>query len=180
MGVSAVGIFATYTAALYVDRTGGKNHWHIAISISAVLVVVSIMTLASPVKTGVIFTAQYLSGVSYSGQAIFFSWANTVCRNDTEERAIVLASMNMFSGAVNAWWSILFYGATTVPKFKKGCWAMISTTVATAIVACIIRILQVREQRLQKTDTESVGGTVTYIEEDNINTNFVEKDTKIH
>ncbi|SJM87689.1 related to Pantothenate transporter FEN2 [Zygosaccharomyces bailii] len=180
MGVSAVGIFATYTAALYVDRTGGKNHWHIAILISAVLVVVSIMTLASPVKTGVIFTAQYLSGVSYSGQAIFFSWANTVCRNDTEERAIVLSSMNMFSGAVNAWWSILFYGATTVPKFKKGCWAMISTTVATAIVACIIRILQVREQRLQKTDTESIGGTVTYIEEDNINTNFVEKDTKIH
>ena len=65
------------------------------------------------------FVSQYLSAVSFAGQTVFFSWANIVCINDLQERAIVLASMNMFSNAVNAWWSILFYGADTAPEFKK-------------------------------------------------------------
>ena len=65
------------------------------------------------------FVSQYLSAVSFAGQTVFFSWANIVCINDLQEQTIVLASMNMFSNAVNAWWSILFYGADTAPEFKR-------------------------------------------------------------
>lgn len=180
MGVSAVGILFTYISAMYVDKTGGRRHWQIAVCISVILVVVSIMTLASPLKVGVSFTAQYLSGASYAGQAIFFAWANRICRKDIEERAIVLASMNMFSGAINAWWSLLFYSATTVPKFKKGCYAMLATTVASAIVAIIIRLLQLREERSQLADNEATGGTVTYIEENDLCIKQVEDDIKTY
>ena len=72
------------------------------------------------------FVGYYLAGQVYSTQAAFFAWANVVCRADDEERAIVLASMNLLrytrvhprqllvlwiavddsSNAVNAWWSI--------------------------------------------------------------------------
>lgn len=179
MGVYGVGIVATYSAALYLDRTGGKKHWLIAVIISVILVVVSIMTLASPLRDGVIFAAQYLSGVSYSGQAIFFAWANLACKNDIEERAIVLASMNMFSGAVNAWWSLLFYSATTVPRFRRGCYAMIATTVSSAIVAVVMRQLQKRDGKLKAADEETTRGTVSYI--DGIETpEEVKDDIKIH
>lgn len=32
-------------------------------------------------------------------------------------RSVVIASMNMMSNAVNAWWSIVFYSATYAPYF---------------------------------------------------------------
>lgn len=35
--------------------------------------------------------------------------ANVVCFADREERSIVLASMNLFSNAVNAWWPLCGY-----------------------------------------------------------------------
>ena len=145
MGIYGVGIISTFASALYVDHTGGKYHWHIGIFISIVLIISSIMILANPHSDAVMFVAQYIAGVSYSGQATFFAWANLVCQNDLQERAIVLASMNMFSGAVNAWWSLLFYAATTVPSFKKGCYAMIATTIVTGFICGVIRFLQKRE-----------------------------------
>ena len=61
MGIYAIGISATYLSALYVDHTGGRKHWHMAIFISVIMVVVSIMVLVNPLKTSVMFTAQYLS-----------------------------------------------------------------------------------------------------------------------
>lgn len=36
---------------------------------------------------------------------------------DDSFRVVVLASMNMMSNAVNAWWSIVFYGAIYAPYF---------------------------------------------------------------
>lgn len=145
MGVYGVGIMATFLCALYVDHTGGKYHWHIGIFISVALMISAIMILAKPHSDGVMFIAQYIAGISYAGQATFFSWANLVCQDDLQERAVVLASMNMFSGAVNAWWSLLFYAATTVPSFKKGSYAMIATTICAAILAGAIRYLQKKE-----------------------------------
>ena len=41
----------------------------------------------------------------------------------------------------------MFYPATTVPKFKRGCYAMIGTTIATAVVTALIVYLQKREAR---------------------------------
>lgn len=150
MGIYGVGIAATFFSALYVDHTGGRYHWHIAILIGVALLVSTIMILARPHSTGVMFAAQYIAGISFAGQATFFSWANLICRDDLQERAIVLASMNMFSGAVNAWWSILFYAATTVPEFKKGSYAMIATTVVSMILACAIRFLQLRDEKQKR------------------------------
>lgn len=41
--------------------------------------------------------------------------------------------MNALSGAVNAWWSIVFYSANFAPKFTRGMWAMIGCSIALAI-----------------------------------------------
>ncbi|SCU99519.1 LADA_0H20274g1_1 [Lachancea dasiensis] len=147
MGIFGVGVAATFACALYVDHTGGRTHWHVAIIIAAAMLLSSIMVLANPLKDAVMFAAQYIAGISFAGQAIFFAWANLVCRADLQERAVVLASMNMFSGAVNAWWSLLFYSADTVPKFRKGCYAMIATTITSAVIAILIRFLQVKDDQ---------------------------------
>ena len=95
------------------------HHWHMGIIIGIFTTIAAAVFAAKPNNTVAVFVSQYLSAVSFAGQTVFFSWANIVCINDLQERAIVLASMNMFSNAVNAWWSILFYGADTAPEFKR-------------------------------------------------------------
>lgn len=149
MGVYGVGILANFIFCYYIDWKKGNGHWKAGLVIALVMLISAILLTTRPLSKSHVFTAHYLSGFSYAGQPVFFAWANTVCYNDLEERAVVLASMNMFSNAVNAWWLILFYGASTAPKFKKGCYAMIATVISSAIVVCVMRYLQGRDSKLQ-------------------------------
>lgn len=150
-GIFAVGVASTLLSALYLYKVARARHWHVATFIAAVMCIVAIMIRANPIRPSVMFTAQYLGGIAYAGQAVFFAWANVVCHDDLQERAIVLASMNMFSGAVNAWWSILFFPATTVPHLEKGSYALLATSVSSGLVSVWIRKLQNRDRsRKQK------------------------------
>ena len=73
----------------------------------------------------------YWAGSVYACQATFFAWANDVLRYEEDSlRAVIIASMNMGSNAVNAWWSIIFYGANFAPYFTRGMWAMIAVSIA--------------------------------------------------
>lgn len=147
MGIYGIGAFVNVFFAFYIDYTGAKYHWRTGIVIAIVMVIASILMLAKPYTASYVFAAQYLGGVAYGGQTVFFAWANNVCFDDLEERAVVLASMNMFSNAVNAWWLILFYAADTVPEFKKGNYAMLATAIASGFVCGLIRYLQVRDEK---------------------------------
>lgn len=145
MGVYAVGVVATLGLAIYINvasqRRPGAYHWQVGLLIGVFLIISSILLLARPHSSQFVFPAHYLLGVSYAGQTVFFGWANVVTQNDIQLRAIVLASMNMFSSAVNAWWSIIFYGATLVPEFRRGCWAMLATAISSMIVVMLIKRL---------------------------------------
>ena len=75
-------------------------------------------------------TTRY-SGTVYACQATFFAWANDAMRYEENTfRGVVIASMNMMSGAVNAWWLIIFYSSSFAPAFTRGMWAMIGTSIA--------------------------------------------------
>lgn len=65
---------------------------------------------------------------------------------DERLRSVVLASMNMGSNAVNAWWIILFYSADFAPRFTRGMWAMIACSIALALWTAGITALTVREE----------------------------------
>ena len=149
-GIYAVGVVSTILSAIYLSKFKRARHWYIGVILAVIMCVVAIMIRIAPLSPGVMFTAQYLGGVSYAGQAVFFSWANIVCHDDLQERAVVLASMNMFSGAVNAWWSLLFYAASMVPRFEKGCYALIATATCSGIVSVIIRNLQIKDNNKVK------------------------------
>ena len=83
---------------------------------------------------------------------------------DETFRAVVIASMNMMSNAVNAWWSIIFYGAEYAPYFtvsilvsirfgkwliieQRGMWAMIATCIALGLWTTIVLWLTVRAEK---------------------------------
>lgn len=174
MGIYAMGIFANFVLCYYVDFSKGRYHYRAGIVIAVFVFISAVLLAARPLDKAFVFTAHYLSAWSYAGQPIFFSWANVVTYNDIEERAIVLASMNMFSNAVNAWWSLLFYGASTAPKFRKGCYAMFGTVLTSVIVVLALRYLQLREEKQQKALTSFEAGPPTLVTKQNLEGNSLE------
>ena len=116
-GVPAVGIVSTLVWATLTDFLNGKRYL-VGYWIGITGVATSAMILAPGSSTATHFAAYYWAGTVYACQATFFAWANDVLRyKDDAVRAVVIASMQMGSNIVNAWWSIVFYGADTAPYF---------------------------------------------------------------
>ncbi|KAG2751526.1 MFS general substrate transporter [Suillus brevipes Sb2] len=147
-GVTAFGIASTLVCATWTDYT--RARWPVLVYMCFCCTVAAICILVWSSPTGLKFFAYYLAGASYAGQATTFAWANQICADDYQERAVVLASMNMWNNAVNAWWPLLFYPATDAPRFKKGMIAMICTCAATLGVTWLVWYLERREQRSAK------------------------------
>ncbi|KAF9815561.1 hypothetical protein IEO21_04561 [Rhodonia placenta] len=166
-GVTAFGIVSTLVCATWTDSTRSRARWPVLVWISVAVIVASICIVVWSSPTGLKFFAYYLAGASYTGQATTFTWANQICADDDQERAIVLASMNMWNNAVNAWWPLIFYPATDAPKFRKGMWAMIGTGVATLMVTFFVWYMEQREKRSRLVLEEDDGdGDVKISEKD--------------
>ncbi|PBP20930.1 pantothenate transporter [Diplocarpon rosae] len=153
-GVPAVGIISTLFWATLTDFLGGKRYlvgyW---IGITGVATAAILLSPNASVST--IFGAYYWAGSVYACQATFFAWANDAMRLEEDSlRAVVIASMNCGSNAVNAWWSLLFYAADMAPKFRKGMWAMIATSIALAIWTTGLLYMTIRADKRQAVEAE--------------------------
>ncbi len=119
-GVPAVDIISTLFWATLTDFLGGKRYlvgyW---IAITGIATSAMILGISDLIKErATVFAAYYWPGSVYACQATFFAWANDAMRYKEDSlRAVVIASMNAGSNAVNAWWSLLFYSANFVPRF---------------------------------------------------------------
>lgn len=132
-GVPAVGIVSTLFWATLTDFLQGKRYL-VGYFIGVTGIATSAMVLvashyhhhgggagsggAAAASTRLVFAAYYWAGTVYACQATFFAWCNDAMRYEEDVfRGVVLAGMNLGSNAVNAWWSILFYGASMAPWF---------------------------------------------------------------
>ncbi|KAK5653268.1 hypothetical protein OQA88_9167 [Cercophora sp. LCS_1] len=165
-GVAAVGIVSTLFWATLTDTLGGKREL-VGYFIGVTGVATSAMILGSAKSSdpgsdkaiSVVFGAYYWAGSVYACQAVFFAWANDAMRSrEPVFRGVVLAGMNLGSNAVNAWWSIVFYGASMAPWFERGMYAMIVTSVALAVwtggLSYVVRAV-VKRRSLHVLDAES-------------------------
>ncbi|UZJ53326.1 hypothetical protein CBS101457_002646 [Exobasidium rhododendri] len=144
LGATSVAIVATLLAAWITDFT--RKRWPVNLVMAGTLIFTAIVLLVWNVPYGLKFFAFTISGVGYAGQATNFAWCNTVVLDD-QERAVVLASMNMWSNVVQAWYSIVFFPSTDAPRFHKGWIATIVVAVLTVMIAVITRHLDYREQK---------------------------------
>ncbi|KAF2196711.1 MFS general substrate transporter [Delitschia confertaspora ATCC 74209] len=158
-GVPAVGIVSTIFWATLTDFLNGKRAL-VGYFIAVTAVCTSAMLLAYPPTaskghTTIHFAAYYWSGSIYACQAVFFAWANDVLRYEEESlRAVVIASMNMGSNAINAWWSIVFYSADQAPAFRNGAWAMLAVGIALAFWTAAVSFMQKRTWRKKRAELE--------------------------
>lgn len=146
-GVPAVGIVSTLFWASLTDFMGGKRYL-VGYFIAITGIVTSALILTQFEHTAVVFAAYYWAGAVYACQATFFAWCNDAMRyQDDRFRSVVIASMNMGSNAVNAWWILLFYAADQAPRFTKGMWAMIGCSIALALWTTGIILMTVRDEK---------------------------------
>jgi MFS transporter, ACS family, pantothenate transporter len=125
-GVPAVGIVSTLFWATLTDTLGGcrelVGYFIGATGVATSAMILTAMRSGDPgggKATAVVFAAYYWAGTVYACQAVFFAWANDAMRGRAPVfRGVVLAGMNLGSNAVNAWWSIVFYGASMAPWFE--------------------------------------------------------------
>ncbi|EEH44829.1 uncharacterized protein PADG_01118 [Paracoccidioides brasiliensis Pb18] len=149
-GVPAVGIVSTIAWATLTDFLHGKRYL-VGYWIGITGVVTSAMILSPGASTAAIFGAYYWAGSVYACQATFFAWANDAMRYKNDAlRSVVIASMNMGSNVVNAWWALLFYSADQAPFFTKGMWAMIACSIAMAIWTAGIVYFSVRDEKIEE------------------------------
>jgi ACS family pantothenate transporter-like MFS transporter len=114
--------------------------------------------LAPPTRAAK-FAALVLNGCQFAGQTVFFAWANDLTRSDDAKRAIVIASMNMFSIAVYLFWSLIFYNTTQAPNWFEGNIAMIAMGGFLLVMTIVCFALQRRqEERDVLRDVSWVGG----------------------
>ncbi|GAA5969292.1 hypothetical protein JCM11641_007540 [Rhodosporidiobolus odoratus] len=159
-GATAVSIVALLATAVWTDYNKKRYQVNLLICVAMLISAVLIMCQAN-LGNGAIFFAFYIAGISYAGQASNFSWANDICRDDEQERSIVLASMNMWSNAFNAWWSIVFFPADHAPVWRRGMISIIVLIPVMVALTSLARYLQLRDQRLAAASFARGGGLVT-------------------
>ncbi|KAL1740953.1 major facilitator superfamily domain-containing protein [Schizophyllum fasciatum] len=106
-----------------------------------------VLAVYDGVPRGLVFAAYCISGAGYAGQATNFAWCNAACAHDEQLRAVTLASMNVGSNVLAAWWGLVFYPATDAPKFRKGMVTLIVMAVLTTLVGAGVQWLDAREAR---------------------------------
>lgn len=121
---------------------------------SACLIFTSITLLILEVPYGLKFFAWTISGVGYAGQATNFVWCNLAVRDDDQERAVVLASMNMWSNVLTAWFPLVFFPSSSAPKFHRGWIALIVVAILTVLVAVVTKILDDRDHKSRSKEQE--------------------------
>lgn len=73
------------------------------------------------------------------------SWANEICTDDSEERAIVLATMNMMNNVIAAWLPLIVWRQVEAPKYNKGFITASCTSFLFVVVVITMALLQKRQ-----------------------------------
>ena len=75
----------------------------------------------------------------------FCRWANEICTDDTEERAIVLATMNTMVGVMATWLPLIVWQQVDAPQYHKGFITATSMGGVSLILIVVIKLLQDKE-----------------------------------
>ena len=131
---------------------------------------------------GVVWTRRSLHGVRPPHLARFLtrnnaanqskcSWANEVCEDDSEERAITVASMNEIAYVFQSWLPLVVWQQVDAPEYRSGYITLCVSSVIMIATSFVIRMLSDRElsikrmQQGQRNGSESCEQLQPYLEQ---------------
>ncbi|OKL59193.1 hypothetical protein UA08_05880 [Talaromyces atroroseus] len=91
------------------------------------------------------WTCLIAAGASFGLGGLCMAWANEVCQNDSEERAITIAAMNEIAYILQIWLPLLVWQQVDAPRYFKGYVTVSSMSVLLIVMSFIVRRLHNRE-----------------------------------
>ncbi|KAK3385168.1 pantothenate transporter liz1 [Podospora didyma] len=147
--------FCTLVWGFLSDITGSR---FLFVVIPLTLGIIPNAILAAwPPGIGIKEFAFLFSGVQLM-PGVFFAWAAEICRDDNEERAVIVASMNGLSYAILAWLPILIFPQTMAPDFRYGFPTSLALLLAAIVAVIGIWLLVKREAKIKDGRTEVEDG----------------------
>nr|GAT49036.1 pantothenate transporter Liz1 [Mycena chlorophos] len=139
-----INIVAIFSWGFLSDLTGSR-FWWVFIPLTYGLIPNGILAVwPASVK---LKEFAFLTGGVQLMTAVFYTWANEVCKADNEERALVVSSMNGLQYAVSAWLPIVIFPQTEAPTFRRGFPGTFGLVIAALLVIVVIKLLADRDER---------------------------------
>jgi len=174
LGIGYV-LFINFASDLFLGRTGALS---LAQGMNFIgMVILAVWKVPESAKW-VAFNLQYFSVAMSS---VLYSWVNTICRGNTQERSIILVIVNLVAQSSTAWTSILVFKTVEAPRYLKG-WTFCGVCAFSCILftVAVVRPLSERNERNlalrvgsshsehsssgEKIESKAVGGTQVGLE----------------
>lgn len=118
--VPAVTIVSAIINGIVVDTWQNAHPYAIAITTVLNLVSSIILTVWTGVSKGGIMFAFFLSGVADGIAAVLYSWANIICSDNSQQRALTLSTMNTLGNTFGVWVPLFVWKTVDAPRHLKG------------------------------------------------------------
>ena len=129
---------------VYVDATGRRM---VAVLINlGILLSGTACLVAWETPPGLRIVAYLFAGLDGPLSPIYYSWANILTAGDSQVRALTLAIMNSWGGAVTALIQQFLYPVTDAPEFSKGFKASLGFVCGMTVWAVLVRVLELRAE----------------------------------
>lgn len=116
----AVTIVSAIINGIVVDTWPGSHPYAIAITTVLNLTASIILTVWHGVSKGGILFAFFLCGVADGIAAVLYSWANIICSENSQERALTLSTMNTLGNTFAVWVPLFVWKTVDAPRYLKG------------------------------------------------------------
>ncbi|KAK5658150.1 hypothetical protein OQA88_2123 [Cercophora sp. LCS_1] len=160
VGIFAIQAFSALVFAWLSDTVLKGQRWSIILFGACLNVFVFASLAAWDINEKFKWACYYLAGTHVGLSGIAMTWANEICTDDTEERALVLATMNTMVGVVGTWLPLIVWQQIEAPKYHKGFVTATSLGAVCLFLVPLIKWLQDKEAvkrrfRLEARDDES-------------------------
>ncbi|KAK8087825.1 MFS general substrate transporter [Apiospora hydei] len=133
---------------IYVDTTGRRMA---AVMLNlAILLFGTICLVVWQIPLGLRVAAYMCAGLDGPLSPIYYSWANLLTGGDSQVRALTLAIMNSWGGAVSAVMQQFLYPVTDAPAFGKGFKASLGFVGGMCVWVVLVRALELRAEHGKK------------------------------
>ncbi|KAK7425920.1 hypothetical protein QQZ08_007634 [Neonectria magnoliae] len=141
----AVTVVTTLIYAWSSDTIFKGGRWQPIVFSGTCLTVLYASLTAWNIPDGWKWACFILVGLGGGISGLTFAWAHEICKDDNEERALVVASMNEMAYVFQAWLPLVIWQTVEAPQYPKGYPTMVAFAIGMAATVFAIRYLHRKE-----------------------------------
>lgn len=161
--IPAVTIVASIINGIIADAYTDTHPY--LISFTAILNIISGAILVKwTVSNAGILVAFFLSGTADGIAAVLYSWANIICSDNSQERALTLATMNTLGNTFSVWVPLFVWKTVDGPRYLKGYAYNIALDCMMLVLLFPLTCLYKRQKKIDSEKLEQLRNESSYIE----------------